>query len=214
MSRRNVQLLDDNSWRAFLAGAAAADDTYVGQKGPVKSVRIEQSLEKFLNEKTFGRPALHPEWRSDQWKLESISQKEPVLEAIARGLGRESGLDAKRERILAVAEEILLNGLISAPAVALEAGVNVADPSFTLLIEWSEAEMWIHGQDPYGAFFRRNFARSFSSSTADKTHGHSGRGLEIILEAATDLFIRSQKDWGTWVAALFDLTWGNRYHYI
>lgn len=169
---------------------------------------------EFLKDRPYGNPVLNPANRTYELTAASLDQKSQSLESAEQVLRRDSSLGPKSERIVAVTDEIMLNALLSAPQVAKE---NQAGPASQdgcrFVLEWNENEIWIHGQDPFGLFLRENFQRSFSRSPEGRggnSHGHAGRGLEIILSSSTDLYIKSSREWGTWVAARIDLSLSNR----
>jgi hypothetical protein len=203
-----------SSWHEVLESVDKTSGIYFFQddtSGP----RDENLVERFLNKSD----SWHDPWLLDgafreNYNLKSIDEKAETLESIVRTIQRQSSPDRKRRNIVTVIDELLLNALISAPRAAAEIRAQViGGASCVLAAEWTDEQMWIHMQDPWGAFLRGNFAKSFRPASSHiSTHGHSGRGMQIILDACTDLFIASEPGELTWVAVRFDLTLSNVEH--
>jgi hypothetical protein len=212
LEKASALSMDLAAWEKFLQTASEYEEVYFVQKGQIPDHRDQRALQKFSAKRPYGVAILEPTNRSYEFSIRNLEEKNQTLEQMEEILKRDSGLEPKTEKIISIAEEIILNALVSAPAVAAEAGRPTQQASCLFSFEWNEQEIWLHGQDPHGSFTRGNFQRSFRPINSSKipTHGHSGRGLEIILNACTDLYIQSRSGWGTWVAARVDLVLTNR----
>lgn len=205
-------IIEHEKWHETLAQISTSLESYFLQSGNIADHRNEKALKAFLLNTSYGSPIFQNSNRSHSLALERLDDKGKVLDLATEMLNRDSLLEPKSDKIIAVAEEIILNALISAPSVAAETNLSTANTKCHFILEWNPSEIWIHGQDPHGVFLRKNFQKSFRPVPSEKgrTHGHSGRGLEIIVNSSTDLYIKSNPNWGTWVAARIDLVLSNR----
>ncbi len=182
---------------------------------PARNLSVKVLVERFLNKSE----PWHDPWLLDgafreSYKLSNVDDKPGTLDLITHEIQKHSGPERKRRSITTVVDELMLNALISAPRAAAELGITGrAGASCLLAAEWTDEQMWVHMQDPWGSFLRGNFAKSFRPLNSHvATHGHSGRGMQIILGECTDLYIASEPGEMTWVAVRFDFTLSNVEH--
>lgn len=206
--------VNEARWYEFLNSVAKTPGIYFYQDNTLVK-REEALVERFLNK----HDPWHDPWLLDgavreSYKLKTVDNKSETLESLIHAIQKHSGTDQKRRNIVTVIDELMLNALISAPRAAAEIGIQPKlGESCLLAAEWTDEQIWVHMQDPWGAFLRDNFAKSFRPlGNHVETHGHSGRGMQIILESCTDLYIGSEPGKLTWVAARFDLVLSNVEH--
>lgn len=210
-------IIDFKNWRETLGQIHLRSELLFIESGQMAANRTEECLQLFTGDRRFRRGLFRKECERISSEFSKIEEKDSLLAMTQRLVDSQRSLSQKDASIMAVAEELILNCAISAPRVAASEGLVIpADKKCQFTVEQSDSELWIHACDPFGVFHRSNFAQSFRPApiNASKTHGHSGRGLEIIVDAVTDFYVKSNPQYGTWAAARIDLGLSNRDHEV
>lgn len=201
-----------SQWNDFLSRLGENDGSLFVTDGFSRQPRDETVLKMFLGHEQIDALLRSPQYTSTFVALELVPaalRKEQAREFLEEALGKSPSFHLRAERIQTVFEEMMMNCLVSAEGAAASEQLGKSLPlRICLALSWNREELWIHAFDSYGAFRRKNFARPFRpiGQGISSTHGHAGRGMRMMMDATTDMYIRSSDDFGTWIAVRIDLS--------